>query len=132
MITGSAFWFKIHAILVWRYALRLLASALSKYSPLTSISLGLHFDSLAPESHFGFDESTLCFVNWTKWDEVLGGFGNLEEFRFVCMTNLDRDAFYEPYEPCAQFPPRMLGGLRSNVEEKLPSLRRKNVAVRFD
>lgn len=132
-IMTTDFWSRLHhaAILVWRYALRLLASALSRNS-LTSVAIGLHFDLPDNTSSFNIKESTLHLLDWKKWDEVLGGFKDLKELKFMCMTHFENLAFREPYEPCAQFPETILAHLRTRIEDELPSLQRKNVVVRFD
>lgn len=122
---------KTHAILVWRYALRLLASALPNNS-LTSLSIGLRLHSPRTFPVSNIEESTLRFLDWKKWDEVLDGFEDLKEVRFMCMTYFDGDTVGESFEPCDLFPATMLADLRARIEDGLPSLQRKNVIVRFE
>ena len=88
---------KSTAVLQWRYALRLVASA---PRTLTSITIGLDFVSDVPYEDLAF--CTIASINWAAWGEVLRRFENLRSVTFTNMADDPRFGhvrYYEPYVP---------------------------------
>ncbi|TCD64717.1 hypothetical protein EIP91_003760 [Steccherinum ochraceum] len=69
---------KSSAIFLWRYALRLLASA-----PKTLCSITVLFMMDGDVPFEDLDRSTIDTVDWRRWDKVLKGLGELERLTFA-------------------------------------------------
>ena len=124
---GANTWWRKNTILTWRYALRLLSSASPR---LKSITISLAFSVNSVDNYF--TESTIQFVDWKKWDDVLRKFEDLEELRFIRLsehlwvyTNNDQ------FAPGKPLPKSICSGLRSLSTPHFRSLFDRGI-VRFD
>ena len=111
------------AVLQWRYALRIIASAPRS---LTSIAIGLYLmdDVAYREMRY----STIYMVDWKKWEEVLRGFDKLEDLTFIRMddqTNGSR--YYEPFESRGPLPVRFVAQMKEHVLKELVSTKNRDV-----
>ena len=111
------------AVLQWRYALRLLASAPSS---LTSITVTMYLAGEVPYEELQY--CTVDLVDWHRWNQVLGGFKNLQRLTFTRMDPDWKDCqYYEPYEPRGQLPQHFVKEMEAFIKESLLSLAGKDV-----
>ncbi|TCD70736.1 hypothetical protein EIP91_002112 [Steccherinum ochraceum] len=95
---------KDSAIFIWRYALRLLATA---PKTVRSVSVLFLMESYVQPEELG---STIVAVDWGKWDEVLEGFDELQELAFVAVLKpaSSAEGYYEMYQRQKEVPTRWL------------------------
>jgi len=108
---------KSEAIVEWRYATRLLASA---PRTLSSITFGLIVDNNV--RYEPMEDCTIEYVQWKQVDSILQEFKALERIDFVRMNEKHAalSHFFEPYEPRRPLPKRWTEDLESLLDERMP------------
>ena len=120
---------KSAAVLQWRYALRLIASAPRS---LTSITIGLYLTGsglyfMDDVPHDDAWYSTIYMVDWKKWEEVLRGFDKLANLTFIRMDDRSyRRRYYEPYEPRGPLPEAFAKKMKEHVMKDLVSTKSRD------
>ena len=110
---------KSDAILQWRYALRLLASA-STHS-LTSVTLGLALAGDVPYEEL--EECTIESINWRMWEKVLQRFPNFKQLNLMRMDDENFGfSYFPPYQRRNKFPKHYKNEMLKFIARRMPSL----------